>query len=459
MQLIGFPERAVNTLIYGLRGRIERRIPFASSRSIDWIQTARLRRIVDRAYRFVPFYREAMRAVGLRREDIRHVEDLARLPLIDGTALRQHAVELVSQRPPRDQLLVIYSTGTVRYGTKSVLWERGALLSQVAHGERDRSILRELLGTSGPLVRLSFFHPESSTSAVTRAQTERLLVPRRLWTTHWGGVDLGHDDVARMLDRLRPDVAYSYGSFAEAFLLHVHDRGWTVHLPKVWVFGGDGVREDARRTIEDALPCRLYSTYQAVEAGRIGFECEEDSGYHINTDLCHVRLVDAQGETAPRGTVGEVVLSNLYNEGTVLLNYRLGDRAVWDDCPCPCGRTLPVLRLTGARASETLRLRDGRVLQKHVLLHACKAKMHDVLQFRIVETAPEEITWRVVASQRADRAALVGDLVSCSRSALSDDADVRVEFVDRLTSNGSKLTHIVRFPSPDTSSGRTDEQP
>ncbi len=442
----GLPRRVSSTVRLGLRGWIERRIPFASPESIRRLQTHRLRRIIDHAYRYVPFYRNAMRELGLRPKEIRTVEDLARLPLVDGADLQRDLAAYVSTAFPRSSLVELYSTGTAAYGAKTVFWTPNELMAQVAHGERDRSVLRRLLGVSRPLVRLSFFHPDSSTSMVSRFHASRLIIPRGKMTTQWASCELPFDEVAKLLGEVRPDVVYSYGSFAESFLLRVCDRRWNVRLPKVWVFGGDSVSHEGRRTIEQHLDCLLYSTYQAIEAGRIGFECEERSGYHINVDLCHVRLVNGRGEAVDSGESGEVVISNLYHRGTVLLNYRLGDEAAWSEDPCPCGRSLPVLRLSGARTSSTLRLRDGGQVQEHVILHACKASMHDILQFQIVETSPESIVWKVVPSQQADRDRIASALTVRSRSVLSPDAEIGVEFVDRITGHGGKLTHIVRSP-------------
>jgi len=327
----------------------------------------------------VPFYQDVARAAGLRDRDITQAEDLGRLPLTDGLTMQKDPHRFVSSSTSISSLVELYSTGTAAYGSKSVFWRPRDLLAQLAHGERDRAVLRRLLGKSAGLVRLSFFHPDSSTAMVTRFHSERLLVPRAAMTTHWASCELSSEEIARRLDALRPDVVYSYGSLAESFLLRVLHESWNVALPRVWVFGGEAVTLRSRRAIEEGLGCLLYSTYQAVEAGRIGFECERRSGYHVNVDLCHLRLVDAQGETVEAGETGEVVISNLYGRGTVLLNYRLGDLAHWSEQPCPCGRTLPLLHLTGARTGSTLRLRDGQTVHEHVILHACKERMHDVL--------------------------------------------------------------------------------
>ena len=103
-----------------------------------------------------------------------------------------------------------------------------------------------------------------------------------------------------------------------------------------------------------------------------------------------------------------------------------------------------MLHLIGARTGSTLRLRDGSEVQEHVFIHACKAKMKDLLQYRIVESAPENIVWQVVPSPGSDREQLSRGLISASRSVLSPEANIRVEFFDRLKPVGMKLSTIVR---------------
>jgi hypothetical protein len=41
----------------------------------------------------------------------------------------------------------------------------------------------------------------------------------------------------------------------------------------------------------------VLSTYEAVEAFKIGFECHQRVGVHLNVDLYPMRIVNAQGDT------------------------------------------------------------------------------------------------------------------------------------------------------------------
>jgi phenylacetate-CoA ligase len=83
----------------------------------------------------------------------------------------------------------------------------------------------------------------------------------------------------------------------------------------------------------------LIALYNAVESFKIGFMCEEGKDYHLHEDLCHVKIVDKSGKTVADDEQGEVIISNLVNRATVLLNYRLGDFASRTSRTCACGRT------------------------------------------------------------------------------------------------------------------------
>jgi phenylacetate-CoA ligase len=169
-------------------------------------------------------------------------------------------------------------------------------------------------------------------------------------------------------------------------------------------------------------------------------------GFHLNVDLCPVRIVDAEGCALPAGQVGDIVISNLYNRAMVLLNYRIGDRGALSVDPCPCGRSLPLLARLEGRSSAVLHLADGREILDHVLTHACKDALEDALAFQIVERGPGSFLWRIVSGPAAHRKTLERSILDAARRALGEGNAVAVEFVDRIEPGpGGKLEHIVRW--------------
>ena len=125
------------------------------------------------------------------------------------------------------------------------------------------------------------------------------MTPKRLATRIVEPAESSYEQILERVRAERADVVYSYGSFAEHFAQWLAARGERIDTPRVWCYGGDGMSEPARALLERHTGALVYSTYQSSETGRIGFECERRSGWHLNVDLCAVRIVDADGLRCP----------------------------------------------------------------------------------------------------------------------------------------------------------------
>jgi hypothetical protein len=164
-------------------------------------------------------------------------------------------------------------------------------------------------------------------------------------------------------------------------------------MPRLWVYLGDMVPPRTGSPPSSAAPLLVYG---AMEAGTIGFQCERREGFHLNIDLCAVRVADADGRTLPPGEPGHIVLSSLDNRATILLNYRIGDRGVLAQAPCPCGRSLPLLASFEGRSSEMIRLGDGHQVSSLMLEGMFRAELRRTLQAQIEQLGPGQLCWRIV---------------------------------------------------------------
>jgi phenylacetate-CoA ligase len=435
---MNFLGRSFNSARLAIRIRRERRLPYQSPERIERLQRRRISAIVRHAFRSVPFYGEAMRTLGLLPEELRRAEDLARLPLLDGVTVRRD-VERFTSRAVGERVAMRSSGSGLTHVRSVVWWDAPSQLAKLAIAERDRAVVVRTLGRSWGLSHL-YVLPEASVSLDLRSWwNARILTPRGLAERNVIPAERPFAEVADRIDEVRPDVVYSYGSFADRFFRYLNGSGRGLDAPGVWVYGGDMLPPDGRELIERGFHVPVLSTYQTVETGRLGFECEARSGFHLNVDLCAVRIVDDEGRDVEPGAAGEVVVSNLFNRATVLLNYRLGDRAVLATGPCPCGRSLPRLESLEGRVSEVVRLADGREVSSMILRNMVKDELAFALQCQVVQPQPERIVWRVVP--------LPGQGTEEARRALLDRTrrlvgpDVEVEFVDEIavTAGGKHL--------------------
>ena len=239
---------------------------------------------------------------------------------------------------------------------------------------------------------------------------------------------------------MRPRVVFSYGSYADEFLRYLDHSGRTVALPRLWVYMGDSVGVRGRE-LASSMGCSLFSVYASMEAGAIGFQCERCEGFHLNVDICAVRVADDDGRTLPDGETGDIVVSNLENRGMVLLNYRQGDRGTLSSRPCPCGRRLPLLERLEGRRSDVVTTADGRRLSALNLEGLFRRELKHVTQVQLHQPRPGTVTWRLVPGEGVDRDALRAAILERGRDVLGEESEVRVEFTDRIakTARGKLL--------------------
>lgn len=443
---MGLIRRLGNSARLAVAARRERRFPFRPLAEVEHLQRRRLHRIVRHAWETVPFWRADFQERGMGPGDVRTLADLAALPILDSRDVRLRLAEFRSSRWPDGTTLVQYSSGSAEGTRQEIHWDPRSQLMKLAWAERDRAVVTRLAGREWGHRQL-WLLPEASASVPVRAWWDtQVFMPRRLVERDIfcleRTAELSFEEVAGRLGATRPTVVYSYGSFAERFFRWIEASGETPYLPRVWVYGGDGM-DPGWRARAERHGCYVLSTYQSVETGRLGWECERREGFHLNVDLCAVRLVDEEGRDVPAGEVGHVVVSSLVNRATVLFNMPLGDRAALAHAPCPCGRSLPLLARLEGRAWETIRLGDGRTIASTGLRTAMKDELAFALQVQIVHPGPGRLVWRVVALPGADVEPASRRLIDGCRRVVGSETAVEVEVVDEIPLEPSGKARLV----------------
>jgi len=462
---------------------IERRVPFLKPETLDRLQRWRLQRIIRHAFETVPFYRNAMTERGLQPSDFRTADDLEKLPLIDLADVARDPERFCSSLYPDSRRLCLKTSGSSEGFALRVYWDRSSVLAKVAHAERDRMVLAGIAGKNWG--QRQFHVIGYGAGRVRRFVEAHMFAPQRAIHRTEVPPDTPIDEIAGRINEVQPEVVFSYGSFAEVLLKTISSSGKTVCLPRVWVYGGDLLPAEVRRMMEER-GCTVYSTYQTTETGRLGFQCERRGGFHLNVDLCAVRLIDPDTSAAVRqsrnptrdesvqlsggragwapeamsdrtdetpalqravkpGEVGELVVSNLHNRAMVLLNYRLGDLGVIETEPCGCGRSLPVLRELQGRVSQIIPRADGTVISALTLRHQLAGHIGLTVRSQIVYTPPGRLLWKIVPAAGTSPSELSRAFVEATGRVLGPGIRVEVEIVQAIpAAESGKFPSFVR---------------
>jgi phenylacetate-CoA ligase len=134
-------------------------------------------------------------------------------------------------------------------------------------------------------------------------------------------------------------------------------------------FGAEPWSENMRREIEERFSMKAYDIYGLTEiiGPGVAFECEAQSGLHINEDMFYPEIIDpVTGKSQPCGEKGELVFTTLTREGTPLVRYRTRDITSFIEEPCTCGRTTIRMRRLFGRTDDMLIIRGVNVFPSQI---------------------------------------------------------------------------------------------
>jgi phenylacetate-CoA ligase len=300
-------------------------------------QLERARALVRAALGANPFWTAKWRAAGLASaDDLRHWEDLRRLPLTTKSELvadqAAHPLFGSNLTYPIERYVRVHQTsGTsgvpLRWLDTQASWEWwahcwGFVLAGAGVRPGDRAFFPFSFGLFIGL--WAGFEGARALGA--------LAIP--------GG---GQDSATRLaaMEALGVTVLVCTPSYALHLLQVARERGLDPEkLPvRVTVHAGEpgaGI-PSVRARIEAGWGARAFDHAGMTEMGAYGYECQAQAGLHVNESEFVAEVIDpATGAPAPEG---ELVLTNLGRLGSPLVRYRTGDRVRLASTPCGCGRT------------------------------------------------------------------------------------------------------------------------
>ena len=308
-----------------------------------------------------PFYRAKFAQAGVRPDEFRGLEDLARFPFTTKDELRVGTRDGVRSDPwvllavPRDEVCLAHtSTGTTG-GDWSYLfytWEDmhihdfapyPRLLMPVHAGDVVLNALPYEMSSAGQ----SF---QRSLQGVAGA----LVIPAGkggFYSDPYKSVQIMADLRATVLITT-PPYALLLAEIAE----QLGHRLGTDLAPRVMWLTGEGCAPAYRRRLEDLWQCQGLVFYGSMECGSIAIECTRQSGGHVCLGHLVVEVIDPPtGRPAAPGQPGEVVCTVLHRRASPLVRFRTQDLAVLDPAPCPCGVRFPRLHVRGRIADQVSR--------------------------------------------------------------------------------------------------------
>ena len=325
------------------------------------LQSEKLVKQVKHVYENVPYYRNLMDEKGVKPEDIHGIEDLHKLPFLSKADLREAYPYGLLAKPLKDCVRIHSTSGTTGrrvvafYTQKDVdLWEDCCARAIVAAGGSNEDVCQVAYGyglfTGGMGLHGGSHKVGCLTLPMSSGFTERQI---------------------QFMTDLNATILCCTPSYAAYIGESLKEQGYKPEdIPlKAGIFGAEPWTEEMRQQIQDTLGIKAYDIYGLTETTGPGvsFECEEQTGMHINEDHFLAEIIDPDtGEVLPEGSKGELVFTALDKEAFPLLRYRTRDICVLTRKECSCGRTFIKMAKPMGRTDDMLIIRGVNVFPSQI---------------------------------------------------------------------------------------------
>ncbi|MDY5872800.1 MAG: AMP-binding protein [Candidatus Methanomethylophilaceae archaeon] len=301
-----------------------------SREDFEKYQIFRVREQMKYAEENVPYYRNKFKDAGVRPEDIRTYDDLTKIPLTEPQDLAKDSLLFYGVSVTK-MLREFSTTGTTGH-RKSIGFTANDLIGKI-------DIIASALKGIG-MKKTDSLHVMFP---MVTAWDPSLMMVTACNILGYGSSVCSDVDIDKQMQAMK-DAGSTFIIGLPSFIYRVTTlMGKDVDLRslgiKKIVSTSEPLSESRRRILEDAWGCKVIDVWGMTEFGlACAVECDEQNGLHTDEANMLLEIIDPEtGKHVAPGERGELVITGLHSEGTVLIRYRTRDLAALIDPPCPCG--------------------------------------------------------------------------------------------------------------------------
>ncbi len=314
------------------------------------LQLAKLQKLVAYEYERVPLFRRRCDEKGVKPRDIVTLADIAKLPFMKKTDLRDEYPIGLTASPMKEIVRFHCSSGTTgkpicipNTMNDIEVWADATARCLAMYGLSDEDVLQVSYGYGLFTGGLGL---------------------------HYGGEKLGcavlptgAGNTEKQLMLMR-DLKVTAIACTPSWFLHVIEvaKGLGIDFRrdtclKNGIFGAEPWTDEMRATIERETGITAHDIYGLTEISGPGVagDCGHSHGLHIFEDHYYPEIIDPETlKPLPDGTEGELVFTTLDRFGTPMVRYRTRDLTRLHTETCACGRTIRVMDRIKSRSDDML---------------------------------------------------------------------------------------------------------
>ncbi len=404
-----------------------------SEERINQYQITKLKEIIDYSYQNVEYYKELFDSIKLNPNDIKSLEDLQYIPVLDKESVRNNFEKLKNPNYKGDIKLCHTSGSTGKslqfYLTKSAIQFRWAVWYR--HRARFGVSINDKYATFTGLPAIPLNQKQGP------FYRENWPMKQTIFTMH----HLGDEKIPSIVKRLnRGDLVYysGYPSILYALALAIEKLGLKIsHFPKVIFTGAETLYDFQKSKIMEVFGSLVTDQYGFSEGAGNASKCEFDL-YHEDFEYGVLERGSANGLQSDFS--GEIIATGFSNLAMPLIRYKVGDIGTWTTEVCPCGRKSKTLKLINGRNEDFVITPEGnKILRFDYIFKNTK----NIVESQIVQNKLGEIVFRIIKREGYNKKEEI-HLIQEIKAKISPSINVIFEYPDFIErTNTGKFKAVI----------------
>jgi len=437
-KILPFPLQNIAVTMQGFRLRKQRsggnfnkyvneldKSQYFDKKTIKENQEQKLKYIVKIAYDNVPYYRKLFRNNHLKPPDIRYIEDLNKIPLLEKETIKKFGDEFISKNIKRKDL-VAESTGGTTGTPLDIYYTKDALKYIYALGE---ARFKHWAGVKSGDKLASFLHGVDAFVPISQTKP-----PFWRWNKSYNQLlfsvfHMNENNLkfyVKKYNEFQPKIIQGYTSAIDIFAKYILKYKIKVFAPKAILVSSETLFDIQRKDIEKAFNSKVYNGYGGAENAALISECEKGR-LHINPECSIVEFKKITGTENKY----EIIGTNLFNFAMPLLRYRTGDMVTLkNEAECPCGRNFPLIKSIEGRTDDMLMTPEGEYIGS-ASMSVVFELVNNIQEVQIIQNKMDEIIVKVVKLENFNKYDL-NLLKDRLKERLGSKVSIKVIFVNQI---------------------------
>jgi len=322
-------------------------------------QMQQLEKLLQHAYKNVPYYRMIFDERAIKLKDIQNFDDLRKLPYLTKDIIRENLPDLIARNFPKAKLWYVTTRGSTGI-PMGLYWEKRITdqkewafvwrqwnWARFGFGEK-RVTLRSNVINKFKKDEIQWWDYDPINNALILSS-----------------YDMKEKNLPKYVDaikKFRPFAIQGYPSSLYILANFLRNSNLRIKNIECILTSSEMLYPYQREIIEEYLGAKVYDHYGNTERNALVMQCEKGS-YHIISEYGIVELIGKDGKPITKeGEKGEILAAGFINYAMPFIRYRTDDLGVFSSEKCSCGRNYPLLKRVNGRLQDFIVTKtNGRI--------------------------------------------------------------------------------------------------